>query len=140
MTETPEYEIQYRRPKAGRMSRGPWVVYKNDREHMRFDSEAAAQAWVDRITTTVQKDINLPAAETAVAEERVETPQAPTTPMATERQVDYITKLLVRRSTESGFSGLVSGLMTGQHVNKAAVRALTRARASEVIDSLTDSY
>lgn len=59
---------------------------------------------------------------------------------ATERQVDYIASLIVRHDTEAGFSGLVAGLHTNRKPDMAAIRALTKTEASQVIDSLTENY
>lgn len=59
---------------------------------------------------------------------------------ATEPQVAYIAKLLIQRDIESGFSGLVAGLVDGGHPNTAAIQRLTKAQASQVIDSLTEQY
>lgn len=70
-------------------------------------------------------------------------PTPAATPMVTDRQVTYITRLLVQRIRSgegSGFSGLVNGLTRGGQVDTDAIRALTRKQASEVIDSLTGRY
>lgn len=69
-------------------------------------------------------------------------PAASETP-ASQRQVDYIAELLTRRQRSGvggGFSGLVAGLYRGGQIDRDAIRALTKAQASEVIDSLTDRY
>lgn len=56
--------------------------------------------------------------------------------LITDRQASYIRRLLVRCDTLQGFSGLVRGLVADP--NK--VDDLTKAQASEVIDSLTGNY
>jgi hypothetical protein len=77
----------------------------------------------------------------AILDERRYGPPAPPAPrLATDPQVDLIVKLLVRRDSFGGFSGLVSGLTRDGVVDREAVEALTVEQASQVIDSLTERY
>lgn len=60
--------------------------------------------------------------------------------MASERQVDYVVSLLARRTTEGGFAGEGGYYRADGSVDSDRVRSLTRAGASELITSLTESY
>src|SRR5690554_7068302 len=74
------------------------------------------------------------------AQRRAHAAQAP----ATERQIDYLTSLLVRRANTGeggGFVGGVDALVdAGGKVDVDALRRLTRPQASRLIDSLRGSY
>lgn len=62
---------------------------------------------------------------------------------ATDRQVEYIIKLLIDRvrSGEGGGFASTKGLYTPDGtIDRAAVTALTKAQASQLITSLTGSY
>lgn len=76
----------------------------------------------------------------AILDERTYGPVPIAPDVATPAQVDYIIKLLVRRTSEAGFSGIVATLHNNGTADVAAIRRLTKARASEVIDSLTERY
>ncbi|MEU7631677.1 hypothetical protein AB0C34_17065 [Nocardia sp. NPDC049220] len=61
----------------------------------------------------------------------------------TDRQVDYLVKLLARRTTsgEGGGFATTTGLYTADgNIDVNAVRALTKSAASNLIDSLTNRY
>jgi hypothetical protein len=63
--------------------------------------------------------------------------------LATERQVEYIIELLARRVREGeggGFLGVRHLYATDDTIDIAAVRALTKGTASQVITSLTGAY
>lgn len=80
-------------------------------------------------------------AEAATVEPAVAEP-ATNTPRATPNQIDRITSLLIRRyrsGDEGGFFA-TGGLMADGHVDRAAVAALSRQKASELISSLTGNY
>lgn len=75
------------------------------------------------------------------AEREQELKEARKAATATERQVDYIAKLIHNgHADEGGFSGLVSSLHTNGRADRDAIAKLTKAQASQVIDSLTGTY
>lgn len=54
----------------------------------------------------------------------------------TARQAAYIRRLLARRVGNAGFSGIAYSIESG----KTRIESLTKAQASEVIESLTENY
>lgn len=70
-------------------------------------------------------------------------PQAPSAPAVTARQADYIGSLLARRANNGeggGFASVTRFFTADGNIDAAAVRALTKAEASTLIDSLTSNY
>lgn len=64
----------------------------------------------------------------------------PATQRATERQVNYIAELLVRQSSDAGFVSVRHLRHPNGNANLDAIRALSKAEASRVIDSLRETY
>lgn len=69
------YEIRYERPTAGRMRRGPWIVERDGRRPVRFDTEAEAQAWAERASTVVQQPAPAAPASPATAAQPAPAPR-----------------------------------------------------------------
>lgn len=69
-------------------------------------------------------------------------PRPITTPMATDRQVDYLVTLLARKYRSGELDGFASWTqyITDTEIDVKALRALTRDRASQLITSLKGDY
>jgi len=113
------------------------------RERVAASRPAQIRESYDRMRRELRRrgvDARTEAEKRSDAQRRAHAAQAP----ATERQIDYLTSLLVRRANTGeggGFVGGVDALVdAGGKVDVAALRRLTRPQASRLIDSLRGSY
>lgn len=106
-----------------------WENFSN--AHGKPEFEDALEAAIAARTATVETITTTPQSHAAA--------QHSVTPMATERQVDYIVKLLVR-AAGWGLEPRLERLMSQGNPNRQAIASLTRREASQTIELLKEQY